>query len=188
MIAYLTGTVQKKTAKSLIVNTGKVGYLVYISAPLWEEVSENEALELYIYTKVREDDISLYGFKTFSELEFFKLVLGVNGIGPKLGMEMLSQAEKAKNAIVSQDAALLSKIPGIGKKTAERIIVELKNKIDPGDLGTLERKHQIVENQDVIAALEGLGYQKFEISRVFKNLPENITQTEEMITYFLRHC
>lgn len=188
MIGYLNGTVQKKLIKSLILKTDHIGYLVFIPAQLLEKTKENEPLELYIHTKVREDDISLYGFESFTELEFFKTVLGVNGIGPKLALEILSQPlEKTKMAIINKDLLFLSKIPGIGKKTAERIVVELQNKITVEDIDVLRNDERTNLHQDAFSALESLGYQRFEIQRILKNVPENITETEEVITYFLRN-
>ena len=188
MIGYLQGAIQKKLAKSIILNVGNVGYLIYIPTPFSEKITEKNKLELYIHTKVREDDISLYGFETFEELEFFKLLLGVNGIGPKLGLEIISHhPEKVQYAILQNDINFLSKIPGIGKKTAERIVVELKNKINLADIKQIPGSLKTAENADAISALETLGYQRFEITKVLKKIPEEITETEEIVTYFLRN-
>lgn len=124
------------------------------------------------------------------ELEFFKTLMNVNGIGPKLGLEILSHdPAKVKSAIIDKDIDVLSKIPGIGKKTAERIIVELKNKIDIADID-LTRIHATLDDSkhdEAVEALLGLGYQRFEIIKILKKLPDNLKQTEEVITYFLRN-
>ena len=189
MIGYLNGTIQKKFAKNIILNTGNVGYLVNLTAPLLEKCSAGKTLELYIFTKVREDDISLYGFISVEELEFFKTVLNVNGVGPKIALEILSQdTSKTKAAILSNDILYLSKIPGIGKKTAERIIVELKNKLDWVDS---MRQHANLEvqgtHEEAVEALSGLGYQRFEILKMLQKMPAEITVTEEIITYFLKN-
>lgn len=188
MIAYLNGTVIKKLPKSVIIHTGNVGYLVYIPESKWQKIIENELIELFIQTRVREDDISLYGFETPEELEFFKTVLNVNGIGPKIALEILSHdLGRTKGAILSNDLVYLTKIPGIGKKTAERMVIELKGKLD---WSASQRPHQSVSekvNEESISALLGLGYQRFEIMRVLKNLPENIIRTEEIVTYFLQN-
>jgi len=172
----------------MILASGEIGYLVYSAAPLLEKIREKDQLELYIHTRVREDDISLYGFETFAELEFFRTLMGVNGIGPKLALEILAlNPEKVKFAITQGDILFLSKISGIGKKTAERMIVELKNKIDFTDFSNLRGSLQISENINAIAALENLGYQKFEITRVLKSMPDNIIETTNIITYFLQN-
>lgn len=188
MIAYLQGTILKKIPKAVILDTGNVGYLVYLSAPLLEKIKEKDQAEFFIYTKVREDDISLFGFETFNELEFYKILLSVNGIGPKLAMEILSQnTDKVKSAIIGGDLAYLSKIPGIGKKTAERIVVELKNKVELADISRLHAKIEHTVEDEVIDALQNLGYQKFEVMRVLKNAPAELIEAEAIITYFLQN-
>lgn len=192
MIGYLNGKILKKNKQTVILDTGSVGYVVHITAPCFEKVSEKETLELFIHTKVREDDISLFGFQTTAELEFFQLLLSVNGIGPKLALEILSQnPEKVKTAILTSDLAYLTKIPGIGKKTAERILVELKSKITVADLD-LSRTHGALElektvSDDAVNALTGLGYQRYEIIRVLKEMPDEVNKVEEIVTYFLRN-
>lgn len=188
MIAYLNGKIIKKLPKAVIVETGSVGYLVHVTTPLLEKISAQQKVELFIHTKVREDDISLYGFEKFEELEFFQTLLNVNGIGPKIGLELLAcDVNKTKAALMTGDIAYLSKIPGIGKKTAERMVVELKNKVS---LDGMDRLHNILEpsgNNEAIEALAGLGYQRFEIVKVLKDIPETMTATEEIITYFLKN-
>lgn len=189
MIGYLQGTIQKKLPKSIILNTGNVGYAVNITTPLLEKCSEGKSLELYIYTKVREDDISLFGFVKVEELEFFKTVLNVNGVGPKTALEILSQdMDKTKAAILSNNLLFLSKIPGIGKKTAERIILDLKNKLDWVDTmrmhGNLEDEET---HEEALEALFGLGYQRFEVIKMLKKMPPEITKTEDIVTYFLKN-
>jgi holliday junction DNA helicase RuvA len=192
MIGYLNGKILKKMKNGLILDTGGVGYLVHVTSPFLEKINEKDPLELFIHTKVREDDISLFGFETTGELDFFLLLLGVNGIGPKLALEILSQnPEKVKTAILTGDLPYLTKIPGIGKKTAERIVVELKSKITVAELD-LSRTHSSLEtekavSEDAINALAGLGYQRYEIMRVLKDMPENIKIVEDMVTYFLRN-
>jgi len=191
MIGYLQGTIHKKLPKTIILNTGNIGYIVYLPTPLLEKCAEGKDLELYIYTKVREDDISLFGFKTVDELEFFKTMLNVNGVGPKTALEILSHdTDKTKAAILSNDLAFLSKIPGIGKKTAERIVMELKNKLDWVDSmrlhGNVETE-AVETNEEAIEALAGLGYQKFEVIKILKKMPVELTKTEDIVTYFLRN-
>jgi len=190
LIAYLVGTIRKKLPKAVIVDTGAIGYLVHLPISLLEKTEEKAAAEFFIHTKVREDDISLFGFETMAGLEFFKTLLNVNGIGPKLAMEILSQnPEKVKAALLSGDLLYLTKIPGIGKKTAERLIVELKGKIDWADID-ISRTHTQLEptvSEDAVNALMGLGYQKFEVIRVLREMPEKIAKVEDIITYFLRN-
>lgn len=189
MIAYLSGKTLKVQEKSLILDVSGVGYLIHCSGPTLEKISVDEPSELFIFTKVREDDISLFGFETTEELNFFKLLISVNGVGAKTALDIMSQnLDDVKSAIAGNDTTYLSKIPGIGKKTAERIIVDLKSKID---FIPLQRDHNTVlpsnDDNEAVDALINLGYQKYEILRVLKKLPSDITITEEVITYFLRN-
>lgn len=190
MIAYLNGKIKKKLVKSLILDTGGVGYLVYVTANFLEKSSEGQPLEMYIHTRVLEDDISLFGFENILELQFFKTMLSVNGIGAKTAMEILAHdQDKIKSAIISGDIEYLCKVPGIGKKTAERIIVELKNKVSITDIGRLHSTltAETKVSEDAVNAIMTLGYQKFEISRVLKYLPAEIKELEAIVTYFLRN-
>jgi Holliday junction DNA helicase RuvA len=174
MIAYLSGKIRKRLEKGIILDTGNVGYLVQLPAPLLEKAAEKSDAEFYIYTKVREDDISLYGFETVGELDFFKTLLNVNGIGPKLGLEILSQnPEKVKAALMSGDLLFLTKIPGIGKKTAERLLLELRDKLDAR--GTAENVANAASaGSDVMHALLALGYNEKEAGWAVKQLDPSL--------------
>lgn len=188
MIASIEGTITKKTEKSIIVDTGNIGYLVHVPASLLETLKEKEEIRFFIDTRVREDDISLYGFETWDQLELFQSVTSISGIGPKIGLELLSQnPEKIKAAIVNKDVAALSKVPGIGKKSAERLIVELKNKVDWDITASPHQGLDRDENHDTVAALMNLGYRKHEIREVLKSMPEKIKTPEDMVAYFLQN-
>jgi Holliday junction DNA helicase RuvA len=188
MIAFLQGNIKKKLEKSIIIDVNNVGYLVHVPVSVMEKISEKEETGLYIHTKVREDDISLFGFETMDELEFFKTLIGISGVGPKLAIEILSQKiEAVKSALISGDVHFLSKIPGIGKKTAERLIVELKNKVDWDGLSSLHTQIYKDIDDDAVNALISLGYQKYEINRVLRRIPPEIKEVEEIVTYFLQN-
>lgn len=188
MIAFLKGTVKKITRKNIILKAGEVGYLVNIPLPLLETLEEGGIAELFIHTKVKEDDISLFGFETYSELEFFKLLLNVSGIGGKIALDLMSQdLEKVKIAILTGNSEFLSKIPGIGKKTAERIIVELKNKVEADTSRSRPLTLGRELNEDAVTALMKLGYQKYEIVKILDSLPVEIEKPEEIVSYFLRN-
>jgi Holliday junction DNA helicase RuvA len=179
MIGYLQGTILKKIGKSIILNTGNVGYSVNLPAPLLEKCKEGKTLELYIYTKVREDDISLFGFAKIEELEFFKTVLNVNGVGPKTALEILSQdIDKTKAAILSNNILFLSKIPGIGKKTAEKMILELKDKISKNS--DIHQDKNTQEELDVLEALKSLGYSQNEAREALKQVEENLDTSKKI--------
>jgi Holliday junction DNA helicase RuvA len=187
MIGFLTGQVISKQKNTITLLAGPIGYEVHLSSSLWDTIEVQQKLDLFIHTKVREDDISLFGFAKATDLEFFRLLLGVNGVGPKTALEILSNdINQIKNAILQENAAFLSKVPGIGKKTAERIILDLKGKVEPESLqeipAGLDQKLE-----EVIGALMSLGYQRGEIYHVFKNTSVELNTTEEMITFFLKN-
>ncbi len=187
MIAYLKGKIIHKDLSSIIVENNGIGYLVNLPKTLQEKAQLNSTDSFFIYTKVREDDISLFGFASSEELDFFKTLISVNGIGPKTALEILSNdSNQIKNAIVQENAAFLSKIPGIGRKSAERLIVELKNKVQPSELQIISDSLE-AKLEEVMSALIGLGYQRSEIYRVIKAAPAELTESEELITFFLKN-
>jgi Holliday junction DNA helicase RuvA len=187
MIGYLTGEIIGKHKQSVTILCGPVGYEVHVSTPLLETLQLNQKTALHIFTRVREDEITLYGFEKAADLDFFKLLISVNGVGPKTGLEIMSaDSNQIKNAIQQENLVILSHIPGIGKKTAERIIIELRGKVQPENYqeipASLEQKFD-----DVLAALMSLGYQRGEIYRVLKEAPAEISSTEEMVKFFLKN-
>src|SRR5215471_19287117 len=132
MIAYLTGTLLSKQATSLVVDVGGVGYEVTIPLSTFYELDDTGSpVQLRIYTHVREDALQLYGFKTVRERELFLRIISVSGIGPKLGITLLSgmSADEMIASIRTNNLARLTLIPGIGRKTAERLVVELREKV-----------------------------------------------------------
>lgn len=136
MIAFVKGTIEDITEDNVVVDTGNMGYNIKISASTASLLPGiGEKIKLYTYTCVREDQFSLYGFLTRDDLEIFKRLITVNGIGPKGGLAVLSvmSADALRFAIVSGDSAAICKAPGIGKKTAERVILDLKDKISLED-------------------------------------------------------
>ncbi len=187
MISYLKGEIISKHKQSVTLLCGAVGYETFLSSTILSEMEIGQSAELYIYTRVREDEITLYGFTKTGDLEFFKLLIGVNGVGPKTALEIMSvDANQIKNAILQENLALLTKTPGIGKKTAERIILELKNKVQPDSLielpASLEQRFD-----EVVTALTTLGYQRGEIYRVLKTAPPEMVSSEEIVTFFLKN-
>jgi Holliday junction DNA helicase RuvA len=187
MIAYLQGKIIHKSEQQIILQTGSIGYQVFISKRLGEKIQAEQEIELFIYTKVREDEISLFGFPTLAELDFFKLLITVNGIGPKIAQEVLNQEISAtQNAILQGNTLFLSKVPGIGKKSAERLVLELKNKIVPV---TLEEMSNLPEEnfEEVFDALATLGYNRYQVNHVLRKLPSHVKSTEEIVTYFLQN-
>jgi Holliday junction DNA helicase RuvA len=161
VIAHLRGKIFAKRPNQVIVDCGGVGYDVNISVPTFSELgTDGSEVSLHVHTHVREDALALFGFLHLQEKELFERLLTVSGIGPKLAMTVLSMAAlEVVGAIRGNDVARLTKIPGVGKKTAERMILELKDKLD--QFGTAP---QVVTasaaEEDVISALVNLGYQR----------------------------
>lgn len=191
MIGYLAGTVLHKTDRTLILNVNGLGYRVFTPTPLLMKAEEHLPLELHIHTHVREDELTLFGFATLKDLALFERLISVSGVGPKLAMDLFSRpTEQIKKAILEKDVARLTQIPGIGKKTAERLILELRDKlasegIEPGTAPLPSGESHVPD--EVLHALLGLGYRRNDIDRVFRSLTEPIQESESMIKYFLKN-
>ncbi len=166
MLARLTGTLNEKSAGQLIVDVGGVGYEVFIPYSTYYELGEvGEEITLRIYMHVKENELSLYGFLTQREKNLFHLLIQISGIGPKLGVIILSglPADELAEAVLAGDLVRLTSIPGVGKKTAERIVLELKEKIDKliPDRSSQDAGRLLAGvNGDVVSALVNLGYQR----------------------------
>jgi Holliday junction DNA helicase RuvA len=164
MIAHLRGRLLAKHPNQAIVETGGVGYNVTISVPTFSDLpAVGGELALHIHTHVREDSIALYGFLRPAEKQLFEKLISVSGIGPRLAITILSgmAADEMVGAIRSNDIARLTRIPGIGRKTAERLVLELRDKLPPTTLpqAAAEAATSAVE-EDVLSALLNLGYQR----------------------------
>lgn len=164
MIAHLRGTLLAKHPNQAIVETHGVGYDVAISVPTFSELPAAGAeVALHVHTHVREDALLLYGFLRLAEKHLFEKLLTVSGIGPKLAITILSgmPADEMIGAIRSGDVARLTRIPGIGKKTAERMILELRDKLPPpAGAAEVSRPAASPVEEDVLSALVNLGYQR----------------------------
>ena len=161
MIAHLRGTLLVKHPNQAIVETGGVGYDVTITVPTFSELPAAGAeVALHIHTHVREDALNLYGFLRPAEKHLFEKLLTVSGIGPKLAITILSgmPADEMVAAIRSGDVARLTRIPGIGKKTAERMILELRDKLPTAGAAQVTAPQPTPVEEDVISALVNLGY------------------------------
>src|SRR5487761_1090192 len=160
MIAHLRGRLLSKTPQTAVVEAGGVGYEVTISIPTFTALpGEGNEVALLVYTHVREDALALFGFTTAPEKRLFEKLLSISGIGPKLAITVLSglPSERLIAAIHGQDHATLTRIPGGGKKTAERIVLELKDKVD--SLGAPSGSAAVTPlSEDVLSALVNLGY------------------------------
>lgn len=166
MIGSLRGRIISKGEKSVILETGGVGYKVAISPDTLFNLKIDTEVFLFIHTHVREDSFDLYGFLHNSELEFFLMLLNVSGIGPKGALTILGVAsiETLKKAISTSDLSYLTKISGIGRKTAEKILLELRDKVGAETEGTLQNE------LDALEALKSLGYSQNEARNALKQI------------------
>ena len=183
MIAHLSGTLFSKQATSVIVDVGGVGYEVTIPLSTFYDLEDTgKPVQLRIYTHVREDTLQLYGFKTIRERELFLKIISVSGIGPKLGITLLSgmSADELIAAIRTNDLARLTLIPGIGRKTAERLVIELREKVAALTSAQLEdaltmkaaatgEVRQDDVRADALSALLNLGYQRVSAEKALDN-------------------
>jgi Holliday junction DNA helicase RuvA len=191
MIASLKGTVQSKKPEGVIVDVHGVGYHVCIPLGSLADIPEyGEPVFFYTYTHVREDALQLFGFLSEEERRIFTTLLGINGIGPKLGLAVLSgmPVRKLIEAINNEDVSLLSTIPGLGKKTSARLILELKGKLPSldirGELSSLSRS--IAE--DAISALVNLGYKKPSAEKaVERSVKSGAAMIEDVIREALKY-
>lgn len=200
MYAYLKGTIEDITEDNLVLEVNQVGYNIKISARTVNALEGiGSFVKIYTYTLVREDSFSLYGFLTKDDLEIFKKLITVNGIGPKGGLAILSvmSADELRFAILSGDAKAISKAPGIGSKTAERVILDLKDKISVED--ALSPKESISaaalsgtdmgnQKNEAVEALVALGYSATDALRAVKqvDVTEN-TGVEEILKAALKY-
>ena len=188
MIATLQGRLQSRTDDSLIVNVGGVGFR--IRAPRGTIAHLGAAgsdVMLYTHLHVREDDLSLYGFATEDELRLFELLLTVSGIGPKVAMGVLSSApaETLRIAIAQGNLDALTALPGIGKKTAQRLVLELKGKVDVSGLGEISELSPL--DEDVMNALINLGYSAAEATRAASSIPLDVKSVEDRVRIALQY-
>lgn len=182
MISYIEGEIIFKESNFIIIKSSGIGFKVFV-LPGIDSSSNN--IGLYTHLAVREDSLTLFGFKTYEELELFEILIGVSGIGPKAGMGILAISDPAtiKLAIAKEDASILTRVSGIGKKTAERVILELKNKFTIADIKENEMnavQQEIMDQQDVIEALISLGYNQNEARKALAKIPPEKTMEEKI--------
>jgi Holliday junction DNA helicase RuvA len=173
MIASLQGVLESMGVDYAIINVGGVGFRVYMPTSVLSTLGKaGEEVRIYTHLRVTDDDISLYGFGTADELTLFETLIGVSGLGPRLALAMLSalNVEQMTMAIATGSIDLLTTVPGIGRKMASRLVLELKDKVGAGLIAT-PAAQVARENIDVLAALTSLGYSVSEASRAVATLP-----------------
>ena len=196
MIAYLKGKLVIKSVDYIVIDVQGIGYKVYMSKTAIDKLEEEKEIKVYTYLKVREDDISLFGFNTLEELHMFELLISVGGIGAKSAIAILSNITPSKFAlaVITSDVNTLKKLQGIGPKTAQRIILELKHKIKTEEAienqeNTIKQEEQIQEDmEELIQALQVLGYRRYEINNILPKIKEETLEDriKEALQYLAR--
>ncbi len=195
MYAYIKGTLEEKTKDSIVVDVNGIGYRIFLSEQSMSKLGElGEIIKVYTHYHVREDNISLYGFLSNEELKMFELLIQVSGIGAKTAITMLSNITPSQFAvaIITDDIKTLTKIPGVGSKSAQRMILELKDKLKAEDAiaKDTEVKEEKANNEnaeEAIQALQILGYNKGIINRALEKLDVDGLSTEDIIKLALKH-
>lgn len=195
MISFIKGYIAETTENSVILETDSIGYEIFMTGPAIEETSRmQDKIKIYTYFHVREDAMQLYGFLSRDDLEMFRLLLNVNGIGPKAAMGVLAAitADELRFAVLSDDVKTISRAPGIGKKTAQKLILELKDKLKLEDAFEKKLAHQ-EENlslkdtslhdsrQEAVEALTALGYSSANALRAVRQVSEETGDDVEAI-------
>lgn len=192
MIAFIRGKLSNTQAGAVIVDVGGIGYYVQVPLSLLNSLpGPGEEIVMHTHLVVREDGFNLYGFKDLSQLEFFIKLLNVSGVGPKGALAVLTilSPSELKRAILSEDIALLTRVPGVGKKTAGRIVLELKDKVSGLIIENEVENAEIDRGNEAVQALEALGYSVIEARRAVKAALETSdgkAQTAELVRKALR--
>ncbi len=194
MIAYVRGRVLALTSETAIIDVNGLGYEIYCSGGAFRKLTVGEIAELFTYLQIKEDGVSLFGFESVKEKELFLKITGVSGVGPKLGIAVLSHlsADEFATAVLTADVKRLSTVKGLGKKTAEKIVLELHGKISAeeilsagGDLSTsvpaTPTQKLSVADEDAVSALTGLGFTRTESVNAVKKARESGAKTVEEV-------
>lgn len=195
MFAYIKGSLEQKSNNYVVIDVGGIGYRIFMATKAIETLGEiGKVVKVHTHYYVREDNISLYGFNTNEELRMFELLLQVSGIGAKSAIAMLSEISPSSFAlaVISDDISQLVKIPGIGKKTAARIVLELKDKLKTEETITKNEEVKLSisneeETSEAVAALQVLGYTKREIEKALEKVDTKNLQLEEIIKEGLKY-
>ena len=190
MFAYIKGSLEMKSSGYIVIDINGLGYKVFMSQNNIHTIGElHDIIKVFTYVKVREDDISIFGFKTQEELKMFELLISVSGVGAKSALVMLSCIEPSDFAIavISNDVKVLTKVPGIGNKSAQRIILELKDKLKEEQLeeklkdSSKKLKDNSENINEAISGLMVLGYSKKDIEKAFEHLDIDNLSIEDLI-------
>ncbi len=192
MYAYIKGTLEIKAAEYVVVETGGIGYKIFMSETAIDKLGElGTVVKIHTYLRVREDDMSLFGFNSNEELRMFELLLSVSGVGAKSAIVILSNITPSSFAlaVITDDVGKLKKLPGIGPKTAQRIILELKDKLKAIEDTNKDELEQMLSGteadsekvSEATSALQVLGYTKKEIEKAFEKFEKKDLSVEDII-------
>jgi len=187
MISYLEGKILDKNEKFFVVDVNGIGYKIFSHSGILEKIPENgQNVKIWTHLYVREDAMDLYGFLNKEELEFFEILISISGIGPRsaLGILEVASVSSLKQAIVSEDETFFTKVSGIGRKTAQRLILELKSKL--AKTVVLEKGGSFKEMGDAFEALVALGYRQSDVRRVLNELPKDMKSAEAKVKEVLK--
>jgi Holliday junction DNA helicase RuvA len=188
MIASLQGPILKRSEDYVVVGVGGVGVRVFVPRTVLEDTAVGEQVYLHTHLIVRETELTLYGFKHEDELQIFEIMLGVKGVGPKVGVAIVStlSPELLKSAIMREETAVLQRVPGIGKKTAERIMFDLRNKLD-FSLDSPTAVSLVTDNDaEVIEFLTALGFSIVESQAALQKIPRDVKAVDERVQVALQ--
>lgn len=187
MIAYLDGLVQLKTEKFVVMNAGGVGYKVFVGPETLRKIPEkNDNVKVWTHQYVRENSLELYGFLQYAELELFEALIEISGIGPKgaLGILAIAPVDTLKKAIASGDTSYLTRVSGVGKKTAEKIVLELREKL--AGKGVTVSAPELAEEADALEALVALGYSQREAREALNRVGDKSGNAEQQVKEALK--
>ena len=182
MIRQLRGTVVAQGKEYVVLDVGGVGFKVFVAEPTALAAVAGETVTLHTHLQVREDALNLFGFVDHDELAMFELLLGVSGVGPKVALATLSvlSPDALRGAVAAEEPAMIARVPGVGKRTAEKIVLELRDKIKlSGGLQSLAHTSDV--DSEVVDALIALGYSVVESQRAVQKLPKEAAGVEERL-------
>lgn len=184
MFGHITGKIFQLKGTRAIVKVGGMGFVVHSTPSFLGKLKTGQEVDFWVHTAVRENSIDLYGFENEEELKIFELLITVSGVGPKSALAILSVAgvKSIEEAVVTGDTSFLTKVSGVGRKTAEKIVLELN-----GKLATTQKNATAGEDVEVFEALKSLGYRERDIQEIIKKLPKDVSGTNEKIKYALKN-
>lgn len=189
MISSIKGIIQDIDSSGLIVEVGGVGLQIHAPAPTLDGLRRGEVVSLYTSLIVREDSLTLYGFETREGRNYFELLLGVNGVGPRLALAVLStlSTDAIRRGVFHEQAELFSRVPGVGKRTAQKILMHLQDRL-PGEAGLEPVAAMSSTDEEVLAALAALGYSLVEAQAAVQAIPKDaVDDVEERLRIALKY-